>query len=250
MRPRLEAPRALKGRPLVRFALVLGSLSLLAFGCHTRPSDDYETDELAVHIEAAAQPGGTTDVNVSLQVAEGVTYPIELSDGDMLIARVGDVEQVLEASDDGELGDRVHYVASLLGNAEGLPVTVRFVRHNHHDARAQLALPGPIVITAPEGDINFWWEDVTSGVDVEWESSARGDEVEISYKANCDTVRTEESEVVSDRGSASLTFPFGDDYKSCNFDMTLKRRNVGTLSGGWQGEAYATTADRVRFEID
>lgn len=235
---------------MVRFALVLGSLSLLAVGCHTRPSDDYETDELEVHVEAAAQASGTTEVRVSLNVAEGVTYPITLSDEDTLIARVGDVERVLEVSEEGELGHRVHYVASLPGNAEGLPVTVRLTREHHRDASAQLVLPGPIVISAPEGDINFWWEDVTSGVDVEWHGGARGDEVEIHYEARCDTANTEESEVVSDNGSASLTFPFGDDYNSCDFDMTVTRRNLGTLSGGWQGEAYASTADRVSFEID
>ena len=143
----------------MRFALLFGSLALFALGCHTRPSGDYDTDELFVELEAAAQPTGTTAVTVRLRVSDGVTYPIELSDDDTLLARVDDVEQVLTAEQDGAFANRVRYVATLPGNAEGLPVTVRLVRHNddHRDARAELVLPSPIVISEPEGDINYWW---------------------------------------------------------------------------------------------
>ena len=233
----------------MRIAPVLCSLSMFAVGCQAESSADLETHELRAQIEAQAQSSGVTEVSVRLEKAEGVIQSVELSEEDTLLARLGNVEQVLKRRDDRD-GNGVHYVATLPGNAEGELVLVRFAREHHRDASAELVLPAPIEVTRPHGDINFFWADVSDSVTVEWHGGARADDVEIFYEADCDTTREEDTVVTNDGGSAFVSFPFGDEYGRCDFDMTVKRRNHGTMTGGWQGDAYATTADRVSFQID
>src|SRR5262249_45677587 len=143
---------------LKEFVVVcLWPLSLAAFsllGCQTKSSADLATDDLGVQIEAQAQSSGVTELSVALRKAEGITSQVELSDEDMLLARLGNVEQVLKKRSN-KLGRGTHYVATLPGNAEGAAVTVRLVRAKHGDASAHLVLPAPIAVSYPRGDINF-----------------------------------------------------------------------------------------------
>jgi hypothetical protein len=229
-------------RTSLSFSALAAATLAATVGCSSIDSSDLETSGINASIEVVRlQNDGGVDVHASL--AAGTLNFVDLEDGDVLSARLGDNTVTLEQSD--FLG-ALSYNGHLDGGAAGDVVTVALTRAEKDSApTSTVNLPELIEITAPAASAAFSRADDDIVVTVSGEESDVG--ARLSWSGDC--VVTDGIDVPADQTTVTInrgtivkreqvdendpdSQPVPD---SCTVTLTVRRTTAGALDAAYKG---------------
>jgi hypothetical protein len=235
-------------------ALALGAV-VVAPACSSIQSEDIDTDAITAEITVhPRRDGSACDVSATLQA--GTLTFVDLTGGDVLVARSGDNEVRLDRN--AVLG-AVAYEGTLQGvGAAGDEVTVALQRTAFPSAPSStVTLPAQVSITQPEAATSF--SRAESDIVVTLAEDGSTDPVKLSWSGDC--VQGGNIDIAG--GQTSVTIPRGTLQKaepspsdadaepvadSCTLRLTVVRSVQGILDEAFEdGRISAFTDDSLEL---
>jgi len=225
------------------------AISILSVGCSDIKSSALNTSGIHAEISAMVE-NGTTSVDVILRAgdANSLTY-VELDEGDKLEATDGTDTNGLDHSNFGS----IHSYDALFNQTDpGTEFTISLLRELEDDAPTSVATLTQDLTIILENDVHSQQDPLT----IAWEASEPGDET-LYLNASGSCIFSIKEEVPLSDGSYTINssdFESTNDetqQESCELDIVLERRLVGTLDPAYgSGKVYGGVRKRTSIRLD
>lgn len=227
---------------MVRVALVTSGFIAL-MGCAAIESEDLRTSGIYANVVVVADGEGSSDVTAVLRAGGALsTTFVELTGDDVLTATLQEETVVMNEI---SLGNLNSFVAEFQSDEPGVDYVISLERSLDEGApNTVIQLPEPFEIDPPTiTEFARGTEDLT----ITWTPADSGDNMRVTIDGDCFLVHTDE--LSGDPGTwtleAGVLEDTGTDSTNCEADITVERRQSGTLDPNY-GEGGSATGIQQR----